>query len=257
MAKQDYYAVLECPREASAEELKKAYRKLAMKYHPDRNPGNKAAEAQFKEVNEAYDVLKDEQKRGAYDRYGHAAFEQGGGQAGGFGFQEAGLGDIFDQMFGDFMGGRRTAGARATRAGSDLRAQVEIDLSDAFTGTKVDLRVPTRVACEACAGTGSEKKQVERDTCATCGGAGKVRAQQGFFLVERTCPTCGGMGRVVRNPCRVCSGSGDRAAGTHACRDHSGRRRGRHAHTSWWRGRSRRLRGAVWRPLCPCRDPAP
>ena len=208
MAKQDYYAVLECPREASADELKKAYRKLAMKYHPDRNPGNKTAEAQFKEVNEAYDILKDEQKRAAYDRYGHAAFEQGGGQAGGFGFQEAGLGDIFDQMFGDFMGGRRASGGRGTRAGADLRAQVEIDLSDAFTGTKVDLRVPTRAACEACAGTGSEKKQAERDTCTTCGGAGKVRAQQGFFLVERTCPTCGGMGRVVRNPCRVCSGSG-------------------------------------------------
>jgi molecular chaperone DnaJ len=210
VAKQDYYAILECPREASADELKKAYRRLAMKYHPDRNPGNKTAEAQFKDINEAYDVLKDEQKRAAYDRFGHAAFENGGSgaQPGGFGFQEAGLGDIFDQMFGEFMGGRRAAGGRATRAGADLRAQVEIDLPDAFTGTKVDLRVPTRVACDACNGTGSEKKQAERDTCATCGGAGKVRAQQGFFLVERTCPTCGGMGRVVRNPCRVCSGSG-------------------------------------------------
>ena len=207
MAKQDFYATLEAPRDASADDLKKAYRKLAMKYHPDRNPGDKAAEAKFKEVSEAYEILKDDQKRAAYDRYGHAAFE-GGGQAGGFGFQEAGLGDIFDQMFGEFMGGRRQQGGRNTRAGADLRAQVEIDLADAYAGTKVELRVPTRVTCDACVGTGSEKKQAERDTCATCGGAGKVRAQQGFFLVERTCPTCAGMGRVVRNPCKVCSGSG-------------------------------------------------
>ncbi len=210
MAKQDYYALLEVPREASADDLKRAYRKLAMKYHPDRNPGDKAAEAKFKEVSEAYDVLKDEQKRAAYDRFGHAAFENGGGAGqAGFGFQEGGLGDIFDQMFGEFMGGRRggAAGGR-TRAGADLRAQVEIDLTDAFTGTKVDLRVPTRVSCDACAGTGSANKQAERDACQTCGGSGKVRAQQGFFLVERSCPTCGGMGRVVRNPCRVCNGAG-------------------------------------------------
>ena len=180
-----------------------------MKYHPDRNPGDKGAEAKFKEVNEAYDVLRDDQKRAAYDRFGHAAFENGGqGASGGFGFQEGGLGDIFDQMFGEFMGGRRGAGGNRTRAGADLRAQVEIGLADAFTGTKVDLRVPTRVACDACAGTGSQNKQAERDNCSTCGGSGKVRAQQGFFLVERSCPTCGGMGRVVRNPCRVCSGAG-------------------------------------------------
>ena len=207
MAKQDYYSLLECQREASADDLKRAYRKQAMRFHPDRNPGDKAAEAKFKEVNEAYDVLRDDQKRAAYDRFGHAAFENGGGQAGGFGFQEGGLGDIFDQMFGEFMGGRRTNGAR-TRAGSDLRAQVEIDLADAFAGTKVDMRVPSRVKCDNCAGTGSANKQAERDTCATCGGSGKVRAQQGFFLVERSCPTCGGMGRVVRNPCRVCNGAG-------------------------------------------------
>ena len=207
-SKADYYELLEVTREANGDELKRSYRKLAMKYHPDRNPGDKAAEARFKEVSEAYDVLKDDQKRAAYNQYGHAAFENGGGQPGGFGFQEgAGLGDIFDQMFGDFMGGRRSGGAR-TRAGADLRAQVEIDLVDAFNGTKVELRLPTRVTCDACAGTGSEKKQAERDTCQTCGGSGKVRAQQGFFLVERSCPTCGGMGRVVRNPCRVCSGAG-------------------------------------------------
>jgi molecular chaperone DnaJ len=206
LAKQDYYVILEVTREASADDLKKAYRKLAMKHHPDRNPGDKASESRFKELNEAYDVLKDDQKRAAYDRFGHAAFENGGGGQGP-GFQEGGLGDIFDQMFGEFMGGRRAPGGR-TRAGNDLRAQVEIDLADAFSGTKVDLRVATRVSCDACAGTGSQSKQAERDTCATCGGAGKVRAQQGFFLVERTCPTCGGLGRVVRNPCRVCGGNG-------------------------------------------------
>ncbi len=207
MAKLDYYAVLEVTRDISADELKKAYRKLAMKHHPDRNPGDKAAEAKFKEINEAYDVLKDDQKRAAYDRFGHAAFENGGGGHPGAGFQEGGLGDIFDQMFGEFMGGRRSQGGR-TRAGTDLRAQVEIELTEAFHGTKVDLRVATRVTCDACAGTGSQDKQAERNTCSTCGGAGKVRAQQGFFLVERTCPTCGGSGRVVRNPCRVCTGAG-------------------------------------------------
>ncbi len=208
MAKQDYYATLGVARDASADDLKKAYRKLAMQLHPDRNPGDKKAEARFKEINEAYDVLKDDQKRAAYDRFGHAAFEQGGpGAAGGFDFgQGAGLGDIFDQMFGDFMGGR--ARARSPRQGADIRAGIEIDLADAFAGTRAQLRVPTRVACEACAGTGSESKDRGSETCSTCAGAGKVRAQQGFFLIERTCPTCGGQGRVVRNPCRICNGAG-------------------------------------------------
>jgi molecular chaperone DnaJ len=210
MAKQDYYATLGVARDASAEDLKKVYRKLAMQYHPDRNPNNKQAEAKFKELSEAYDVLKDDQKRAAYDRFGHAAFEQGGPAGpGGFqgGFEAAGgLGDIFDQMFGEFMGGRRGGGR--TRAGADIRQAVEIDLTEAFAGVKVTLRVPTRVACEACAGTGSEDKTASNDTCQTCKGAGKVRAQQGFFLVERTCPTCGGAGRVVRNPCRICHGAG-------------------------------------------------
>jgi len=207
MAKQDFYTTLGVARDASADDLKKAYRKMAMQYHPDRNPGDASAEAKFKEVNEAYDVLKDDQKRGAYDRYGHAAFEGGmGGGGGGFEAGGAGLGDIFDQMFGDFMGGKR-GGGRA-RSGADVRTQVEIELTEAFAGTKTTLRVPTRVSCEACNGTGSETKEKANDTCATCGGAGKVRAQQGFFLVERTCPTCGGAGRVVRNPCRICSGAG-------------------------------------------------
>ncbi len=207
MAKADFYATLGVARDANAEDLKKAYRKLAMQYHPDRNPGDAAAEEKFKQVSEAYDVLKDDQKRGAYDRYGHAAFEGGQGGGGGGGFEGGGLGDIFDQMFGDFMGGRRGAGG-GQRAGNDVRTQVEIDLTDAFAGTKTTLRVPTRVACDACLGTGSETKEASRDTCQTCGGAGKVRAQQGFFLVERTCPTCAGKGRVVRNPCRICQGAG-------------------------------------------------
>lgn len=207
-AKQDYYATLGVARDAGADDLKKAYRKLAMQYHPDRNPGDAKAEARFKEVNEAYDVLKDEQKRAAYDRFGHAAFENGGG-GGGFpgGFDPGNLGDIFDQMFGDFMGGGRRGGGR-TRAGADLRAGVEIDLAEAFGGTKASVRVPTRVACDACNGTGSESKDKADTTCTTCGGQGKVRAQQGFFVIERTCPTCGGQGRVIRNPCRVCHGAG-------------------------------------------------
>ena len=208
MAKQDYYATLEVARDASADALKKAYRKLAMKYHPDRNPGDKTAEGRFKDLNEAYDVLKDDQKRAAYDRFGHAAFENGGGGgAGGFDFGGGGgLGDIFDQVFGDMMGGRRGGGRQ--RAGADIRAQVEISLTEAFAGTKVPMRVPSRILCEACSGSGSESKDRAAETCPTCHGAGKVRAQQGFFLVERACPTCGGAGRVVRNPCKVCQGAG-------------------------------------------------
>jgi molecular chaperone DnaJ len=212
MAKQDFYATLGVAREASADDIKKAYRKLAMQHHPDRNPGDKAAEAKFKEASEAYDVLKDDQKRAAYDRYGHAAFEQGGagGFSGGFDFTAGGgLNDIFDQMFGDMMGRRGGAGgAGRQRTGADIRQAVEIDLAEAFAGTKVNLRVPTRVACEACNGTGSEDKARGADTCPTCQGAGKVRSQQGFFLIERTCPTCGGQGRVIRNPCRTCHGAG-------------------------------------------------
>jgi molecular chaperone DnaJ len=210
MAKQDYYATLGVAKSASADDLKKAYRKLAMQFHPDRNPGDKQAEARFKDVSEAYDILKDDQKRGAYDRFGHAAFEQGGAGAGpgmgGFDFTASGdLGDIFDQMFGM---GRRGGGGQRARTGADLRQGVEIDLTQAFSGTKVNLRVPTRVKCESCEGTGSQDKSRAAETCPSCQGAGKVRTQQGFFLIERTCPTCGGQGRVVRSPCRVCQGAG-------------------------------------------------
>ena len=206
MAKQDFYATLGVAREASGDEIKKAYRRRAMECHPDRHAGDKQAETRFKELNEAYDVLKDEQKRAAYDRFGHAAFEQGGGgRPGGFEFGAGSLGDIFDQMFGEFMGRR---GGGRPRAGGDLRQSLEIDLEQAFSGTTVQLRVPTRVACDACSGTGSADKSRFADTCTTCGGAGRVRAQQGFFVVERTCLTCGGSGRVIRNPCKLCNGAG-------------------------------------------------
>jgi molecular chaperone DnaJ len=209
MAKQDYYATLGVAKDASGDDLKRAYRKLAMECHPDRNQGNPQAEARFKELNEAYDVLKDDQKRGAYDRYGHAAFEQGNGAGGfsqGFEFNSGDLGGIFDQVFGDFMGGRRGGGR--TRTGADIRQQVEIDLAAAFSGSKVNLRVPTRVTCEACTGTGSEDKANPAETCAMCKGAGKVRRQQGFFLIETTCPTCNGAGKTIRTPCRICRGAG-------------------------------------------------
>jgi molecular chaperone DnaJ len=204
MAKQDCYTLLGVARDCSADDLKRAYRKLAMQYHPDRNPGDHVAEAKFKDVSEAYDILKDDQKRAAYDRFGHAAFENGGaGGPAGFDFG-GGLGDIFDQMFGDFAGRR----GQARRGGADLRQAVEIELKEAFFGIKLPLKVFTRVACEACHGSGAEGQSKAAETCGTCHGSGKVRAQQGFFLIERACPTCGGTGRVIRNPCRICHGAG-------------------------------------------------
>ena len=212
MAKTDYYELLSCSKTASADELKKAYRKLAMQYHPDRNPGNKDAEHKFKEINEAYDVLRDDQKRAAYDRYGHAAFESGGGRpgagAGGFDFSFGGGGfaDIFDEMFGDFMGGRRGGGGASGR-GADLRYNMEVSLEDAFKGTQTTVRVPTTVACDSCKGTGAEGGQAPV-SCPTCSGMGKVRAQQGFFTIERTCPSCHGAGRVIKDPCKSCGGAG-------------------------------------------------
>ncbi|MFC3125172.1 molecular chaperone DnaJ [Pseudoroseomonas globiformis] len=213
MAKGDYYDTLGVGRDAGEDELKKAYRKQAMKYHPDRNPGDKAAEAKFKELNEAYDVLKDAEKRAAYDRYGHAAFEGGGpGGGGGFGggspFGAGGFEDIFAEMFGQFGArGRQGGGAAAAGRGADLRHQVDITLEDAFAGVKKPIRVQTSVQCDACDGSGAEGK-ASATTCTTCGGAGKVRAQQGFFLIERACPTCGGTGRIIKNPCKVCQGAG-------------------------------------------------
>lgn len=206
----DYYEILEVSRTASADELKKAYRKMAMKYHPDRNPGDEAAEAKFKDVNQAYDILKDEQKRAAYDQYGHAAFEGGGGTGGGFGFNgfagAGGLGDIFEQMFGDMMGGGRRGGR--ARTGNDIQTHVEITLEEAFSGVTKDVRIITRVACESCDGTGSNNGSAGVAVCPSCHGAGKVRAAQGFFVVERPCPTCHGSGKTVKDPCKACHGEG-------------------------------------------------
>ena len=211
MAKRDYYEVLGVARDASEDDLKKTYRKLAMQWHPDRNQGNADAEAKFKELNEAYDVLKDAEKRAAYDRFGHAAFEQGGPGGGGGGggpFGGGGFEDIFEEMFGRFGGGGRGQRAAAGR-GADLRTQVEVSLEEAFAGAKKNIRFATSVSCEACKGTGAEGGAASgAQTCGTCQGSGKVRAQQGFFLVERTCPTCGGQGRIIKNPCKICRGAG-------------------------------------------------
>jgi molecular chaperone DnaJ len=215
MAKRDFYEVLGVARGASADEIKKAYRTKAKELHPDRNQDNPKAEAQFKEVNEAYDVLKDEQKKAAYDRFGHQAFEGGMGGGGGprGGFQQgdfaSAFSDVFEDLFGDFMGQRGQGGggrARATR-GSDLRYNLRVTLEEAFKGVQKAITVPTSVTCAACHGSGAEGG-AEPVTCPTCSGMGKVRAQQGFFTVERTCPTCGGAGQIVKNPCKTCGGGG-------------------------------------------------
>jgi molecular chaperone DnaJ len=207
MAKRDFYETLGVSRGASDAELKSAFRKAAMQCHPDRNPGDKASELRFKEVNEAYQMLSDAQKRAAYDRFGHAAFENGGG-AGGFGMGEgfaSSMADIFDDLFGDVMGRRGRSSGR--ERGSDLRYNMEITLEEAFSGKTASLKVPTSVTCEACSGTGA-KPGSKPKTCATCGGHGRVRAQQGFFAIERTCPTCQGRGEMIDNPCSACNGAG-------------------------------------------------
>jgi molecular chaperone DnaJ len=210
MAKRDFYEVLGVSRNASADELKKAYRTKAKELHPDRNSDNPQAEAQFKEVNEAYDTLKDADKKAAYDRYGHAAFEGGRGGGAGYGqgdFASA-FSDVFEDLFGDFMGGRGGGGARSrAQRGSDLRYNLRVTLEEAYMGIQKTISVPASVTCDVCRGTGAEGG-AEPATCPTCSGMGKFRAQQGFFTVERTCPTCGGMGQIVKNPCRNCGGAG-------------------------------------------------
>ncbi len=211
MAKRDYYEVLGVGKAASADELKKAYRQKAKELHPDRNGDNPKAEEQFKEVNEAYEALKDPNKKAAYDRFGHAAFDGGmsarqGGFSGGQGDFASAFSDVFDDLFGDFMGGQRGGRQRAAR-GSDLRYNLRVTLEDAYTGSEKTISVPTAVACGGCNGTGAESG-AEPQTCPTCAGMGKVRAQQGFFTVERTCPTCSGMGQIVKNPCKKCGGAG-------------------------------------------------
>lgn len=218
MSKRDYYDTLGVSKGASADEIKKAFRKKAKELHPDRNSDNPNAEAQFKEANEAYDILKDAEKKAAYDRFGHAAFDGGtgasAGQRGGHPFGQGGdfqsaFTDVFDDLFGDFMGGGggRSSGRNRAARGSDLRYNLRISLEDAFSGMSKTIQVPTSVPCTACNGTGAEGG-AEPTTCPTCSGMGKVRAQQGFFTVERTCPTCGGLGQVIKNPCKVCAGSG-------------------------------------------------
>ncbi len=213
MAKRDYYDILGVPRTASEQDLKSAFRKLAKECHPDRNPGDHDAEQRFKDLNEAYEALKDPQKRAAYDKFGHAAFDHGmgrGSPGGGFGPDFASsMSDIFDDLFGEFMGGRRGGQRRgaARERGADLRYNMEITLEEAFMGKAAEIRVPTSVACDTCSGTGA-KTGTKPATCPTCGGMGKVRASQGFFTIERTCPTCIGRGEVIDDPCPACSGAG-------------------------------------------------
>jgi len=207
MSKRDFYEVLGVARDADDKALKSAYRKMAMKYHPDRNPNDDEAEGNFKEVNEAYDALKDAEKRAAYDRFGHAAFEQGMGRGGGPGFGNdfsSTMSDIFDEFFGGGGGGR---GRRGADRGSDLRYNMDVDLEDAFAGKTVEINVPTSASCTTCSGSGA-KPGTSPKVCSACGGAGRVRATQGFFTVERTCIACQGRGEVIGEPCSDCAGAG-------------------------------------------------
>lgn len=214
MAKRDYYEVLGVGNDASSDEIKKAFRRKAKELHPDRNSDNPDAETQFKEANEAYEVLKDAEKKAAYDRFGHSAFDGGMG-GGGFGGARGGQGDfasafsdIFDDLFGGGgFGGARGGGRQRATRGSDLRFNLHVTLEEAFAGLQKTITVPTALACESCNGTGAESG-AEPVTCPTCSGMGKVRAQQGFFAVERTCPTCQGVGQTIKNPCKTCAGSG-------------------------------------------------
>jgi len=204
---QDYYETLGVARGADEREIKSAFRKLAMKYHPDRNPDDAAAEQKFKEAGEAYEVLSDPDKRAAYDRYGHAAF-QNGASGGGFrgGFDASNFADVFDDIFGEFMGGR-AGGRRSPGRGSDLKFTVEVSLEEAFRGKQTTVSVPTMAGCETCDGSGA-KPGTRPSPCGTCGGVGRVRAQNGFFMVERACPACGGRGQTIADPCGACAGQG-------------------------------------------------
>ncbi len=209
----DYYELLGLQKGATDVEIKKAYRTLAMKYHPDRNPGNAEAEVKFKEVTEAYEVLKDSQKRAAYDRYGHAAFAQGAGAGGfggfnfDFGGSGAGFGSIFEDIFSEFMGGARRSRQQEGVRGADIRYDLEITLEEAYKGLTKEIEIQTAVKCEDCHGTGAAEGS-KAETCDTCHGTGRVRRQAGFFIEERTCPTCNGTGKVIKNPCKKCGGTG-------------------------------------------------
>jgi molecular chaperone DnaJ len=214
MAKRDFYDVLGVSKNASPEELKSAYRKLAVKYHPDKNPGDKTSEDKFKEASEAYGILSDQEKKQNYDNFGHAAFEGGGGrQSGGFGgFGGADFSDIFEDFFGDFGGGGRSRGRRNTsNKGSDLRYDLSITLEEAYEGKKQDIKFSTTEKCNTCKGNGS-KPGHSADRCTVCGGNGKVRSNQGFFTVQQTCPQCAGSGEEITNPCNDCNGQGNKQA---------------------------------------------
>lgn len=212
MAKRDYYELLGVAKTASADEIKKAFRKKVKELHPDQNQGNARAEDDFKAVNEAYEALKDPQKRAAYDRFGHDAENMGGGFGGGAGFNPNDFGgsfsDVFDDLFGDFMGRRSGSGAgnRASR-GADLRYNLRISLEEAYHGKDAEIRLPGNVVCDECTGTGAEPG-TSPSTCPTCQGSGRIRGQQGFFTVERTCPTCQGRGQIIKSPCKKCAGAG-------------------------------------------------
>ncbi len=202
MSKRDYYEVLGVAKDASERDIKKSYKRLAMKYHPDRTAGDKSLEEKFKEVKEAYEILGDSQKRQTYDQYGHAAFEQGGGGGGG----QGDFGDIFGDVFGDIFGGGGRRQSRQQR-GADLRYNMELTLEEAVRGKEVEIRVPTWVSCSPCDGTGA-KKGTKPKTCHTCHGAGQVQMRQGFFAVQQPCPTCSGQGKIISDPCNKCHGEG-------------------------------------------------
>lgn len=210
MSKRDFYEVLGVSRDASERDIKKAYKRLAMKFHPDRNQGDESAAEKFKEVKVAYEILTDSQKKAAYDQYGHAAFEQGGmGGGGGFGGGGHGdFGDIFGDVFGDiFGGGRRGGGQQRAQRGSDLRYNMELTLEEAVRGVSKEIEVPTLVECDTCDGSGA-KKGSSAQTCGTCHGHGQVQMRQGFFAVQQTCPTCNGKGKIIKDPCNSCHGQG-------------------------------------------------
>jgi len=208
MSKRDYYEILGVAKSASEQDLKKSYRKMAMKYHPDRNPDDKESEQKFKEAKEAYEILSDEQKRAAYDRFGHAGVDPSAG-GGGYGAGAGNFSDIFGEVFGDiFGGGSGGGGARGgANRGADLRYTLEISLEQAVSGYNADIRVPTLVECEICEGSGAKKGSTPVN-CTTCGGVGQVRMQQGFFAVQQTCPNCRGSGQTIKDPCTTCRGQG-------------------------------------------------
>lgn len=203
MAKRDYYEVLGVSRNATDAELKKAYRRLAMKHHPDRNEGNTSAEKKFKEAKEAHDILSDERKRAAYDQFGHAGVDNSAGPGSG----GAGVGDIFDSVFGDIFGGGARGGRQRVYRGADLRYDLELSLEDAVSGTTIKIRIPKLAECNGCGGSGAKKGSTPA-TCPTCSGQGQVRMQQGFFSLQQTCPQCRGQGKIIKDPCSQCRGQG-------------------------------------------------